>query len=176
MKQCNACKEFRSPESFHKRAASVDGLSYTCVACAKRRSRQQYAKDPQAWKDATARWSRENKELINERQRDWRKRNKEKRQATCKAWNERNRAKRAEQVARRRAKIVTPLWADANAISGFYKRAKQVEAATGIKHHVDHIVPLNSPLVCGLHVESNLQVIPASENVLKRNLVWPDMP
>jgi 5-methylcytosine-specific restriction endonuclease McrA len=45
-----------------------------------------------------------------------------------------------------------------------------------VKHEVDHIVPLKSPLVCGLHVEHNLQVIPATQNRRKHNRVWPDMP
>lgn len=176
MKTCNRCKVEKGLTEFHRRAASKDGLAYTCIACAKIRSRRQYTENPQAWKEGVKRWQRENRERVNEKCREWRARNKEKRKAVCKSWNERNPAKRAEQLARRRAKIVTPRWADPKAIAGFYKMAKKIEAETGLKHHVDHIVPLNSPLVCGLHVESNLQIIPASENVLKRNLVWPDMP
>lgn len=176
MKSCNACKESKPLDQFHRRAPSNDGRSYTCIDCAKKRSRQQYAKDPQAWKDGAMRWYAENRELVNARQREWRARNKDKRAAVCKSWNERNQDKRAEAVARRRAKIFTPAWANKQAISGFYSEAKKIEAETGVKHHVDHIVPLNSPIVCGLHVESNLQIIPASENVLKRNLHWPDMP
>lgn len=41
--------------------------------------------------------------------------------------------------------------------------------ATGIEHHVDHIHPLVHPLICGLHVPANLQVITGSENVQKSN-------
>ena len=46
----------------------------------------------------------------------------------------------------------------------------------GFKWEVDHIVPLQSKLVCGLHVHNNLQVITALENIKKHNKVWPDMP
>ena len=40
---------------------------------------------------------------------------------------------------------------------------------TGIEWHVDHIIPLHNKLVCGLHIWSNLQVIPKLVNLQKGN-------
>ena len=62
-----------------------------------------------------------------------------------------------------------PPWADKGAIRAMYFEARRLTAATGIKHEVDHIIPSNHPLVCGLHVETNLQVITEFENITKSN-------
>lgn len=70
---------------------------------------------------------------------------------------------------RKIAKIATPKWADKAIIKSIYLKASEMSKTTGIIYHVDHIVPLKSEYVCGLHWEENLQIIPATENRKKKN-------
>lgn len=70
----------------------------------------------------------------------------------------------------------TPAWANSFFIAEAYKLAKLREVVCGGKWHVDHIVPLRSKLVCGLHCEANIRVIRAEENWRKNNKTWPGMP
>jgi hypothetical protein len=64
----------------------------------------------------------------------------------------------------------TPSW-DPNAqlIIAKYQLAAMLTKASGILHHVDHIIPLQGKNVSGLHVFSNLTVIPALDNIKKSN-------
>lgn len=62
-----------------------------------------------------------------------------------------------------------PPWANKKAIQEIYMRARDLTEITGINHEVDHIIPSNHPLVCGLHVETNLQILTESENCAKSN-------
>ena len=95
-----------------------------------------------------------------------------------KEWKAKNPGKCLAQKARRRASEISAnvKWANPFFIEEIYDLAKRRTKILGQKWVVDHIVPLNSPLVCGLHVENNLQVIPEIHNLRKHNRYWPDMP
>jgi len=64
----------------------------------------------------------------------------------------------------RKARLLraTPPWGNLAEIKAFYRWAPD-------GHHVDHVIPLVHPLVCGLHVPANLQYLPAADNLRKRN-------
>jgi hypothetical protein len=80
--------------------------------------------------------------------------------------------------ARRKAECNnTPPWADKQEINRIYTELRRLNKRDGAKTWaVDHIVPLNHPIVCGLHIACNLQIIPYLDNSKKSNLWYPNMP
>lgn len=74
-------------------------------------------------------------------------------------------------------RMATPTWSnwlDALLVKEQYIIAETLSVVTGIPHQVDHIIPLVSNKVCGLHTVLNLQVITAKENQSKNNRIWPN--
>jgi hypothetical protein len=75
-------------------------------------------------------------------------------------------------VRKRRHRSATPKWITPEqklAIRQLYLQAMQLTKMTGERYVVDHIVPLISDEVCGLHVPWNLRVITQEENLKKSN-------
>ena len=75
-------------------------------------------------------------------------------------------------VRRRRHKNATPKWITPEqklAMRQLYLHAQALTKMTGERYVVDHIIPLISPDVCGLHVPWNLRVITQEENLKKSN-------
>ena len=90
------------------------------------------------------------------------------------AWKENNKVQiRADTKARRRKhRQATPRWltrAQKSQIRQIYQIAITMSQTTGEQYVVDHIVPLRSDEVCGLHVPWNLRVITQEENLRKSN-------
>jgi hypothetical protein len=80
--------------------------------------------------------------------------------------------------AKRRAtkKKAMPKWLTPDQIlqiNSVYAEAKRLGTEAGIPYHVDHIVPLDGKIVCGLHVPWNLRAIPAAKN-LTRPKIYKD--
>lgn len=86
------------------------------------------------------------------------------------AWARVNSAHVNNKNSQRRARCAraTPGWADMESIKDVYMEAKYMQM------HVDHIVPLNHPLVCGLHVWENLQLLYPEVNLRKNNTFDPE--
>jgi hypothetical protein len=95
-----------------------------------------------------------------------------------KRWKKANPEKVRHFKAKYRASVIQaiPGWVDMDRVAEVYEACARASERLGEPCHVDHIVPLNHELVCGLHWEGNLQVLTARENVEKSNKVWPDMP
>jgi plasmid stabilization system protein ParE len=167
---------------------------------AKAIAKSSYTRDPEARKEYMRKWREANPDKVAsyykptgapprsdiaatpeekaERGRKWRRENKERARELKNRWRKENRVKvKSREKTRELRKInAVPTWANLKAIDAIYAHCQDVCELTGEIYHVDHIVPLRSTLVCGLHVEFNLQVITAEENSAKSNLHWPDMP
>lgn len=69
----------------------------------------------------------------------------------------------------------TPRWISRNDFRDVRIMVRR-RRANGEDVHIDHIVPICSKYVCGLHVPWNLQIITRNENIKKSNRYWPDAP
>lgn len=91
-------------------------------------------------------------------------------------WLDKNRERLRSMRLRRSLSKLTPKWATPHLIDEVYYLAALMSRLLSRPYEVDHIVPLRSPFVCGLHVEHNLAVLCKAENGRKSNLYWPLMP
>lgn len=70
--------------------------------------------------------------------------------------------------------LSAPPWVDRKALYALKAEARLMTDVTGVLHTLDHIVPLNHPLVCGLTVPWNLRIVPAVSNFSKGNRWCPN--
>lgn len=188
----------RQREKYHSR---TDDKKIADRKVARENARKRYSKNPDKYRAISRKFreknleycqekSREYKELnresINERRRkkyaenpefykEVRRKNYKRNAESCRAYARAYQSKNLKYYGKLNAdrlyKInkATPPWANMEKIKEiYYKRPKGM--------HVDHIVPITSKIVCGLHCEQNLQYLTAEENTAKSNRHWPDMP
>jgi 5-methylcytosine-specific restriction endonuclease McrA len=122
-------------------------------------------------KDRKSDWYQANRDAVIDRAKT---RPAEKLREYRNAWKENNILQvRADTKARRRKhREATPPWLtrkQKTEIRQLYQIAIIMTKTTGEQYVVDHIVPLRSPDVCGLHVPWNLRVITQEANLKKSN-------
>lgn len=150
MKTCSVCNEEKPLEDFYKQSDGKYGVTSRCKIC--------LLADNKKWKE-------ENQEKVSTLIRNWQIKNKEKCLAATREWRKRNLLYDAARSSIYRARKFKqmPTWANKQKIYEIYR-------ACPPGYHVDHIIPLKGVMASGLHVETNLQYLPAKENLQKRNL------
>lgn len=171
MKRCSQCGVMKERSEFGKDRQKKDGLRPQCKKCRSAQRKAQYAADPTPHKARSSEFRKKHPGYSREAMLKWYENNKDTAFYRAKKWAAENPHKRAEISMRRRAGqyTATPKWADIEKIQMFYRYARELCKTTGEKYHVDHIIPLRGKLVSGLHVENNLQIIPAVVNIKKGN-------
>jgi hypothetical protein len=161
-KVCKKCNTKKLLSDFHKCSRNKSGVQSKCKNCASKLAKERYIENT------------EKVLLINAR---WRNKHRDRHRKAQKQWEQKNPSSKYFYTAVRRArkKNATPAWADMDRIKYTYAHCHWLNKTFGHSMHVDHTVPLNGKNVCGLHVHTNLQIIPAEENMKKSNRVLEDL-
>ncbi len=163
-KRCSSCKVLLSHDNFSLDCQSTDNLQAVCKQCGiVYRKENQYT-----IADYKKVYYQENKEKLSLYGKQYREVNKVKISLLNKEYGSRYRQEHKAEHKAKNAKYraskfnATPNWANLITIKEIYRTCPE-------GYHVDHIIPLQHTLVCGLHCEFNLQHLPARENLSKGN-------
>jgi hypothetical protein len=172
---CRVCKKEKNASDFYVRKEN-GRLRTECVSCHASRGRLWVGRNHTKRKAIAIKYYRANKHKAREwkrKNRDiakrWDREHPDRMRAMKRRWAKNNPAKILAGVRRRQAiKILaSPSWVDKKIIADIYRKAAEM----GME--VDHIVPLRSAFVCGLHVPVNLAIVPREINRRKSNREWP---
>lgn len=175
MKICSKCQKGKPLDKFFFRK---DQGCYRreCKPCCTERGKIWVSRNLLKCRAIALRWAKSNYPYLRMKKAEyritkplmmnkWNRENPDRKKALNKLWREANKGKVLASVRNRQiGKLhATPAWADLGEIEKIYLEAARRNL------HVDHIVPLRHPRVCGLHVQWNLQLLSPSENYRKSN-------
>lgn len=175
---CRICQTEKELTAFGRHVTYKDGLDTRCIECRRARHRAIWKANPDKYRAHTKKYKEANKELIAERGKKYVTENPEVRKTTMRNYRQKTKDIQAEYVRRRQSAKMrrTPSWLtedDVWMMREAYKLARLRTKMFGFSWHVDHILPLQGKTVSGLHVPTNLQVIPWLDNVKKHNKAAP---
>lgn len=172
MRICNVCKEDLPKEAYHKCKSFPLGITYTCKVCAKKKSIQ---------------WNKENKERKAKHMKIYYE-NTYREKLGCTPIEELRVMTEEElklsrkasilKYGRKRKKVQRKTMHlsqfDDEFIDLFFSEVAELavsrEKTTGVKWHLDHVIPMFGKTVSGLHIPENLQLITEKENLCKSNV------
>lgn len=183
-KKCTQCLTIKPIIEFHKRKAIKSGYRSECKACGCARRKKYHYNNHDKSLSSSKEWKKKNKEIVRTYSKEYYKNNKEVLSLKRQKYNIKTKKLRQEyrlknkssyamhKATRRFLEKASSIYNDELnyfIMEECYSLSRLRSEITGVKWHVDHIIPLNGKMVCGLHVGINLQVIPASLNMRKSN-------
>jgi hypothetical protein len=129
----------------------------------------------------------QNRDEINRKRRIYNAANRDRIRARNRAYYHANPGMFIDATNRRKKDLITrtPDWADVKKVHEIYKIKAEIEGITGVKQHVDHVIPLrgkrqgaqnqdlSARTVSGLHHQDNLMIVPAEGNLAKGPVFEP---
>ena len=140
----------------------------------KERCKKHYALKKEIYMEASKKWKSQNKQKVGDSYKKYMQSDNAK-QLRRKAQAERYKRDPDKHIAiacanDSRIRKARPKWQPSIEITNYYRIARL------FGFEVDHIVPIKSDLVCGLHCLDNFQLLTREQNASKGNRFWPDMP
>jgi hypothetical protein len=192
-KKCTKCGIDKESCEFSAQKSHKDGLRSHCKTCTGESSKIYRFANKATINRRTRKWAIDNSERSAKNQQRWISENPERVKsgsrirylrrakltpAQAKQKRDSNPGRYCGYTAKRRALKLkaTPSWNDEEKIHEIYLQCKFMNLTSDVRYEVDHIVPLQSKIVSGLHCIANLQILPMLENRRKSNSYWPDMP
>ena len=160
MKECFKCGLVHPLENFHKHTGMKDGRLNKCKSCvvkdvAKWRLQNPGCRKKEHEKSRSKNGIRTREQYLKER-------------FPTTIGRKASSLKYSYKRRRTQEKCLQTEW-DIFVFEEAFQLATLRAQGTGIKWHVDHIIPMFHKQVCGLNVAENIQVVPALWNVRKGN-------